>query len=942
MRYGVVLIALVCLFSCEDKKNKVDLPISYPEIISDQSAIGTEDDPQARLAYELNLVKNPRTGKPNPSQRKKELRFVEKMKFSGLQRPTETQEWTLVGPDNVGGRTRAIGIDVLDENVLLAGGVSGGIWKSENFGESWRRTSDPILLNSITTLVQDKRAGHENEWYYGSGELRGGSARIGDAVFRGDGVFKSTDNGESWDPLVNTSEFANGSEFTSQFQFIWNMAVNNARMDIDEVLLAAFGGILRSEDGGTTWRRVLGEDLINPGLNLNSLVAPFYTDIALTSDGRYFATMSTASISESYEPGGIYHSLDGINWEEISPPELLLEFDRIVMGVSPSNEEIVYFLVDERTSSDRPQLWRLNFDGSDVPLWTNLSNNIPEFEELRGDFDTQDSYNMTLKVHPLDVNTVYIGAANLYRSTDGFTSTDNTSWIGGYDPDGSGGLFTNHHPDQHVIDFLPSNPNILLSGNDGGIFVTNNNLAEPVIWSSLNNSFVTSQFYSIAQQQDEANNLLIGGLQDNGTYIRPDTDSRDWVRLLGGDGTFTYITKERRSWYFSTQNSRIFRGILDDNFAIGSRFARIDPVGGGDGFIRYLFVNPFVIDPEQETIMYLAGGDRIWRNDNLEQVPLGSNDPTTANWTSLNNTVTVGIENGEVVRTDGQVTALDLAKGPTEVLYFGTSNGQLFAVSKPQIDTSPSRNITASIFPEGAYIANITVNQDNPNELLVIFSSHQVRSVFRSTDGGDTFTDVSGNLEEDESGVDSGPSARWSEIVPLTNGDNRYFVGTSAGVFSTSQLDVENVVWEREGETTIGTAVIRMMDYRPLDGRLVVATHGNGVFETFIENQKVPQNLFEEFDFALENVFPNPMGPQSERVRIVYTFPETTQVRVDLLNTAGQLVDVIFFGEQGSGKNQVFWDGTNSSGERVANGTYYYSIRLENRERIGGIIAVNR
>jgi len=183
-----------------------------------------------------------------------------------------------IGPVNVGGRTRAIALDVRDESIILAGGVSGGIWKSTNGGVTWTRKSNPQNRNSVTCIIQDTRPGREDTWYHGTGELVGNSARGGNAPFRGDGIYKSTDNGETWDVIPSTVD-SDPSVFNSQFQYIWDIEINDLNLMQDEVIVAAFGGILKSLDGGDTWSVELGQELFNlpPGGDLNQVNASFFS-----------------------------------------------------------------------------------------------------------------------------------------------------------------------------------------------------------------------------------------------------------------------------------------------------------------------------------------------------------------------------------------------------------------------------------------------------------------------------------------------------------------------------------------------------------------------------------------------------------------------------------------------------------------------------------------
>ena len=131
-----------------------------------------------------------------------------------------------------------------------------------------------------------------------------------------------------------------------------------------------------------------------------------------------------------------------------------------------------------------------------------MSSSIPANQPTSFDnFNSQGGYDLLIKVHPLDPNTIYIGGTNLWRSTDGFTTSNNTMIVGGYqigssEGDGNWGVYENHHPDQHDLLFLPSNNNVILSATDGGVYKSYDSFADTVEWESLNNGYYTSQLYA--------------------------------------------------------------------------------------------------------------------------------------------------------------------------------------------------------------------------------------------------------------------------------------------------------------------------------------------------------------------------------------------------------------------------------------------------------------
>lgn len=142
------------------------------------------DDSRKREAWEFERQRDPITNKIPDRIREKELAFAATLPSDRVQingRTAQTVNYTARGPYNYGGRTRAFAYDFTNENILFAGAVSGGMWRSVNGGTSWTKVSSPAINQSVTCIAQDKRSGHTNVWYYGSGEAYGASASGGSA-----------------------------------------------------------------------------------------------------------------------------------------------------------------------------------------------------------------------------------------------------------------------------------------------------------------------------------------------------------------------------------------------------------------------------------------------------------------------------------------------------------------------------------------------------------------------------------------------------------------------------------------------------------------------------------------------------------------------------------------------------------------------------------------
>ncbi|MCX7736567.1 MAG: T9SS type A sorting domain-containing protein [Candidatus Kapabacteria bacterium] len=808
------------------EKAKVNNKITKNEIKEDKAQPGII----RALEWRYERLKDPATGQIPSNINSKVAHFLKyqsgaipdytnKDKNSNL---LSLPEWQKVGPYNIGGRTRALAIDISDpeQKTILAGAVSGGMWKSTDGGITWKRTTEPHQLGSVSCIAQNPHIGKENIWYYGTGELWGNSANI-----NGDGIFKSTDGGWTWQQIPSTIRNTPNS-WDNQFEFIWNILIYPKESKDDIIFAAtAAGGIIRSTDGGKTWNFVLGSFGNNSSL---------FTDIASTSDGVLYATLSQETFGRrTASQYGIFRSVNGTDWVNITPDNFPEKYKRIVIGISPSDENQVYFLAETPYSGKQTfntqgdTLWHSLFkytyisgDGKGSGgQWEDRSQNLPKPDYIRGQFNSQSSYNLVIKVKPDNPDIVFIGGTNLYRSDDGFKTSDRIKWVGGYCPLGFNckDIYTypNQHADQHALVF-PNNSTIrMYAGTDGGISVTENCAADSVEWVSLNQGYTTTQFYTIAiDHGTPGSKEIIGGTQDNGTLYA--NNKPDWVFAANADGFYCAIENGGKYHYTSNNSSyqpkiRIWRRVLDEN---GEPIitTRLDPIGGQD----FIWNTPFLLDPNNQNRMYLAGGKIVWRNNDLSKIPNVKNlDSISTEWDSLSLT---RVENENI-------TALGISKIPANTLYYGTSTGKLFKIKDAHIGNPEPEDITGKNFPTNATIGCIAVDPNDGNKIFTVFTNYNVESIFYSEDEGKTWIPVTGNLEERPGGGGAGPAFNWLEILPLKGG-NYYLAGTNSGLFSTAFLDGLYTCWVQEASDLIGNTVVDMIDARESDGFVAVGTHG--------------------------------------------------------------------------------------------------------------------
>lgn len=864
-------------------------------IIIEETSLGTKEDPEARQRFEWMMLRDPATGQIPEDIKRKEMEFARSLptreQLTALNKAGTLASWTSRGPWNVGGRTRALGIDVGNPNLIIAGGVSGGMWRSVDGGTTWTKTSAANSLHSVSCLAQDTRPGQTGTWYYGTGELLGNSASGSNFdMYSGDGIFKSTNSGVSWTLLPSTST-GQPQNWDNFFDYVWNIVVDPTN---GNVFAATYGAIFRSTNGGTSWTTVFGG------------VSPFssYTDIQVASNGTFYVTGSADG-----GMGGVWKSTTGAagTWTNITPTDMLNTIRRIVIGIAPSNNNTVYIVAETPSAGvNNHSFWKYNATANS---WVNRSANMPAYGGPVGNFDSQSSYDLVIKIKPDNENVVLIGGTNLYRSTDGFATTGNTAWIGGYATSNNISMYPNHHPDQHALVFAPNNASILFSAHDEGIGKTTNILANPVVWQSLSSGYLTTQFYTIAiDRGTNGSNTIIGGMQDNGCWKTTSASgTTPWTNLFSGDGAFTAIANGGGSDYVSAQNGVAYR-------LFGAQWTRVDPTGG----TGYLFINPFVLDPNNSNIMYFAGGNYTWRNSNLTQIPAGSNSTTSVNWTRLNNSAIVG---------QTQVSALAVSKAnPVNRLYIAHSVGYLVRVDNANTGDPVGVDIGAAI-PFG-FISCVAVDPTDGNKVLVVFSNYNLQSLWYSSNAGATWTDVEGNL----AGA-TGPSCRYAAIVPISGGATYFLVGTSTGLYSTTTLNGASTVWAQEGASTIGNVVVSFLDSRPSDRLVVAATHANGVYSADIVSD-VEEDGGIPAAFALHQNYPNPFNPST---KIGFGVSRPGFVSLNVYDILGREVATLVQGHLKAGSYEAT---LHAAG--LASGVYFYRLHVQpdaaptGRDAIGG------
>ncbi len=328
----------------DPKVNKGHQLYKQTKIYDNNAKAGSETKPQPvgdrasdRVDYEFNMVKNPYTGKIPEKIKELEAEFSTSIPESNELQKTVNKKgrryyyWKSRGPYNVGGRTRALAIDRYNERVILAGGVSGGLWRSTNAGKTWQKVTNRRQSPSITSIVQHPT--RRNIWYYTSGERSGNSA-TSSSFYAGTGVYRSVNNGRSWRLLKGSAD----DDITkiSPFDLTNSIAINPTNNDI---YVATFNGVHRSQDAGRTFTEVLAGGFDS------------WTEVITTPNGKIYATVDFFGDPNT----GFFSSTDGDEWTNITPTNIAGLFNgRTVMAYDPSDENIVYFFSENLASAATP------------------------------------------------------------------------------------------------------------------------------------------------------------------------------------------------------------------------------------------------------------------------------------------------------------------------------------------------------------------------------------------------------------------------------------------------------------------------------------------------------------------------------------------------------------------------------------------------------------
>ncbi len=871
------------------------------------------------------------------------IKQADQYKAAGIRSALGLQ-WDELGPDNVGGRTRAVLIDKRDasHNTVYAGGVSGGLWKSTDGASTWSRITSWNQWLAISCIAQGP--GPDYTIYVGTGE---GLSQISGTSFNsgsvGNGIYKLVNDNPI---LITPDAFTNNTVSTSsEWAAVNRIAVNPT--DPSQIIAATQKGLYSSIDGGNVWNPITIPGVIN---------GQSAADVKWSKDGiNVFAAVGNNNkLVQSPNGGFTWNRITNIN-----NPGFPTTQGRMEIAIAPSNSNIVYVSIATGTGQTYG-VYRTENANSDTSRWVSIGNKGPLFDPFGS--NAQGWYDNVIAVSPQDPNRVYLGGV------DFFTWSDQAGWKLADAGLGSGNANPNYiHPDKHAITICEDDANLMYIGCDGGVYKsTNAYSAFPYPnYSVKNRGYNVTQNYSVAASPTGE---VMGGAQDNGTnYINFNGNTRMASEMvLGGDGTYAEISHvSPRTFfggiYFGANYRSANGGSSFDNFYD----VKVDPQGfgepsgcGGQQNANAPFISAFWL---QETKHAANGGrsvnfkaDRHYSAGETAMVKSATADfefpyELSSDLDSGNSvTVTDPIRSRFLMNSNCGVwltsDALNLSSIPKwyklitnmsgtptsvsysadgDILFVGTSGGRVYRFPNFNIrcDTTsyPTgttagilyRNLTQYSFtaPTSRPLEGISVDPNDSNHVVTVcsgFTNSGTPHVFESFNGGTTWV-------ADTAGL---PNMPVYDVV--VHDANTVIIGTELGIWSW-----DGSSWHEENNGMPRVPVYRLIE-KPLynDGCKVLyaGTHGRGMWRcatfaanngctttTSITDTKSPQ-------VSNMSIFPNPV---SSTARVSMVLDNHQDVTLRVFDMAGKLYKEITIRNTTEGENRFDLD---ASG--LSNGTY--------------------
>jgi hypothetical protein len=692
-----------------------------------------------------------------------------------------------------------------DGSTLYAGAADGGVWKSTNNGRTWHSVWDDQGSLSIGALT----IGPHHSLWVGTGE-----ANTNSDSYLGIGVFRSTDGGRSFARV-------GGDE-------LMNAQVYRLRDDHHGHLYAATSvGLYRhsSRTASGAWRLVLKPD---PNPTGDPYRTSMITDVVIRPGTGGQTVLAVLGWRNGSPYNGFYVSHrggDAGSWSAMTPTGDIDTSDigRTSLAYAADGSRLYAVIESPKKllAGDATNLQGVFVSASGDPAgpWTEIADSDSlgasgsALEGMPGyHVGVQSWYNQTIAVDPHDPMKMYLGLEEIFQTNNGGQSFTTASPYWNYGLACGTSCPKTTHPDQHALAFTGDGRIVI--GNDGGVYRRPTSVVGYGSWSDLNAGLHTLQYYGAANGRQPSQRAGVGywgGMQDNGSSVLKPF-SRLNIEPAGGDGGNVLV--DPGNWKRAV-GEYVYLSMYSTTDG-GHDFTTISPecgyYNGPNCDPSARFIAPLAMDPHH-TNHWVAGGSKIWETRIGWRTVCGGN---SCDWKDVHD---LGLDGAGLPNV---ATAIATTGKTTYAAWVDSSGnpGPTFATG---IDTNYGgtwHRLDTSGLPD-RYIAGVTVDPADPAHVYAVFNGYSRRwvpgggqgVVFESHDGGAHWTDITGNL----------PDAPGDAVV-MTHG--KLVLGTDVGAFVSSAGHPGS--WTHVAG--LPNASINALS-PSADGKgVVAATHGRGIW----------------------------------------------------------------------------------------------------------------
>jgi photosystem II stability/assembly factor-like uncharacterized protein len=689
-----------------------------------------------------------------------------------------------VGPAFLSGRIADIKTHPENESVWYVATGSSGVWKTVNAGTTWTPIFDDQPSYSTGCITLDPS--NPDVVWVGTGENVGGRH-----VAYGDGIYRSDNGGTTWKNmgLKKSEHISEIIVHPDNSDVVW--------VAVQGPLWTSGGerGLYKTTNGGTSWKRVLGNDQWTGVTDI--MIDPRNPQIL------YAATWDRHRTVAALMGGGpgtaLYRSDDGgENWTKLTEGLPESNMGKIGITISPQNPDVVYAAIELDRKSGA--VYRSSNRGAS---WTKMSDTVSG--------GTGPHYYQELYASPHEFDRLYLMNVRVLTSGDG-----GKTFVQLKEQD--------KHSDNHAIVFKKDDPNYIMLGTDAGIYETFDN-AET--WRYIKNLPLT-QFYKVAVNNAEPFYHIFGGTQDNGSAGGPSaTDEREgiankhWYKTLFADGHQSATDPVYNDIiYAETQQGGLYRIDL----TTGEQVSVQPKAGLGESHERFNWDAPILVSPHNPKRLYFASY-RVWKSESR-----GDDwEPISGDLTRNEDRLTLPImgrkqswDNAwDVGAMSNYNTITSLAESPVQegLLYAGTDDG-FIQVSENGGESWRKIPVTALGLAPRTFVNDIKADLFDANTVYVALDNHKEGDfnpyLFKSTDKGQSWQSISGNIPD--------RTLVWRMVQDPVK-KNLLFAATEFGIYTSLNGGTS---WQKLGGAP--TISFRDLTIQKRENDLVAASFGRGFF----------------------------------------------------------------------------------------------------------------